>query len=181
MFTKFLTLLIVSAFGAGCGLHAQSYIMTKQRVGIEKGSGNAGYLAGTPQYMEPQRKTRKVYVLEITKAIPESEVKKIKQQTDDTKVDTAIHVTQPPAPAPMERAHNKIVIPRIEDESSTAPSGPTQVTTYTVLKDDTLQKIAKKIYGSYGEWLKIYNANKDKITNPNFLRPGTVLTIPAAK
>ena len=60
-------------------------------------------------------------------------------------------------------------------------TGPTEATTYTVLKDDTLQKIAKKYYGSYGAWMKIYKANKEKIKNPNLLKAGTVLTIPAVK
>ena len=49
---------------------------------------------------------------------------------------------------------------------------------YTVMKDDTLQKISKKVYGSHGKWTKIYDANKDKIKNPNFVKPGTVITIP---
>ena len=46
------------------------------------------------------------------------------------------------------------------------------------MKDDTLQKISKKVYGSHGKWTKIYDANKDKIKNPNFVKPGTVITIP---
>ena len=56
-----------------------------------------------------------------------------------------------------------------------------QASTYTVQKDDTLQKISKKLFGSYGKWYKIYEANKNKIKNPNLLKPGMVLTIPAIK
>ena len=63
-----------------------------------------------------------------------------------------------------------------------APNGGNmQAQTYTVQKDDTLQKISKKLFGTYGKWYKIYEANKDKIKNPNILKPGTVLTIPAIK
>ena len=62
-----------------------------------------------------------------------------------------------------------------------AVAGSQDAVTYTVLKDDTLQKIAKKFYGSYGKWIKIYDANKNKMKNPNFVKPGTVITIPAAE
>ena len=154
---------------------------------IEKGSGNAGYIKGDPKYLDPQKKTRKVYILEVTKALPEGEVKKIEQEvttTTSTKVENIVPASQP---APVEINHgnvNRIVIPPIEDAPAVAKAtgtGPTEATTYIVQKDDTLQKIAKKVYGSYGAWLKIYNANKEKIKNPNLLKPGTVITIPAAK
>ena len=49
---------------------------------------------------------------------------------------------------------------------------------YTVAKDDTLQKISKKFYGSYSQWTRIYDANKTVIKNPNFVKPGVVLKIP---
>jgi len=189
MLTRFLSVTLLLVFASGCGLHAQTYVMTKSRVGIEKGSGNAGYITGIPQFVEPQRKTRKIYVFEITKALPESEVKKIEQEIATVPaVNTAVNIpaSSTAAPAPAAASSNKIVIPKIEDETPAAPvadvpSGPTEAVTYTVQKDDTLQKIAKKYYGSYGAWMKIYKANKDKIKNPNLLRSGTVITIPAAK
>lgn len=51
-------------------------------------------------------------------------------------------------------------------------------TTYTVQKNDSLSKIAKKTLGSTQAWPIIYNANKDKIRKPNIITAGTVLTIP---
>ena len=39
-------------------------------------------------------------------------------------------------------------------------------------------KIAKSKYGSGSQYTKIYNANKDKIKNPNLIYPGQVLIIP---
>lgn len=51
-------------------------------------------------------------------------------------------------------------------------------TTYTVQKNDSLSKIAKKTFGSTQAWPIIYNANKDKIRKPNIITAGTVLTIP---
>lgn len=51
-------------------------------------------------------------------------------------------------------------------------------TTYTVVKGDCLWNIAKKYYGNGSQYTKIYNANKDKIKNPNLIYPGQVLVIP---
>lgn len=50
--------------------------------------------------------------------------------------------------------------------------------TYMVVKGDCLWNIAKMFYGSGAQYTKIYNANKDKIKNPNLIYPGQVLTIP---
>lgn len=51
-------------------------------------------------------------------------------------------------------------------------------TTYTVKSGDCLWKIAKQFYGNGAQYTKIYNANTDKIKNPNLIYPGQVLTIP---
>jgi nucleoid-associated protein YgaU len=50
---------------------------------------------------------------------------------------------------------------------------------YTVAKNDTLQKISKKFYGTTKRWMKIYDANKDVLRAPDKLYPGQVLNIPA--
>lgn len=50
---------------------------------------------------------------------------------------------------------------------------------YTVVSGDSLSKIAKKFYGNANAWNKIFQANKDKISNPDLIRPGQVLRIPA--
>lgn len=49
---------------------------------------------------------------------------------------------------------------------------------YTVVKGDCLWNIAKKFYGSGSQYSKIYNANRDKIKNPNLIYPGQVFIIP---
>jgi nucleoid-associated protein YgaU len=51
---------------------------------------------------------------------------------------------------------------------------------YTVIKGDYLWKIAKKKehYGNGFAWPKIYNANKDKIKDPDLIYPKQVFTIP---
>lgn len=60
---------------------------------------------------------------------------------------------------------------------SNAPSS-TLPTTYKVQSGDTLWKIATKFYNNGSLYNGIYNANKDKIKNPNSINVGQVLTIP---
>jgi nucleoid-associated protein YgaU len=62
---------------------------------------------------------------------------------------------------------------------SPAPAKPA-ARTYTVVKGDTLSKIAKSMYGSANKWRKIYEANTDIIKDPDVIRPGQVLKIPEA-
>ena len=65
-----------------------------------------------------------------------------------------------------------------ETTNSPAPDeGSNQ--TYTVVKGDCLWNIAKKFYGNGAKYTVIYDANKDKIKNPNLIYPGQVFTIPA--
>lgn len=61
-----------------------------------------------------------------------------------------------------------------ERDASTAPAAKT----YTVKKGDSLWAIAARYYGKGSEYTKIVNANTDKISNPNRIYPGQVLTLP---
>ncbi len=47
-----------------------------------------------------------------------------------------------------------------------------------VKKGEWLYDIARNEYGSMHEWRKIYEANKDKIDNPDFIYPNQELIIP---
>lgn len=49
---------------------------------------------------------------------------------------------------------------------------------YTVKSGDNLSRIAKKELGSYNRWNEIYEANKDKMKDPDTLAVGTELVIP---
>ena len=61
--------------------------------------------------------------------------------------------------------------------SSTAP-GAQRDRTYTVVKGDSLSKIAKHEYGNANAWRRIFDANRDQITDPDLIHPGQVLRIP---
>jgi nucleoid-associated protein YgaU len=43
---------------------------------------------------------------------------------------------------------------------------------------DTLSKIAKEHLGNANAYMKIFEANKDQLTNPDVIKPGQVLRIP---
>jgi nucleoid-associated protein YgaU len=53
--------------------------------------------------------------------------------------------------------------------------------TYTVKSGDTLSKIAKEHLGDANAYMAIFEANKDQLTDPNVIKPGQVLKIPAAR
>jgi LysM repeat protein len=50
--------------------------------------------------------------------------------------------------------------------------------TYTVKAGDTLSKIAKETLGDANGYMKIFNANKDQLTDPDKIKPGQVLKLP---
>jgi nucleoid-associated protein YgaU len=49
---------------------------------------------------------------------------------------------------------------------------------YTVVLGDTLSAIAQQWYGDATQWPRIFEANRDQITNPNLIFPGQVLRVP---
>ena len=56
--------------------------------------------------------------------------------------------------------------------------GGTAPRSYTVQKGDTLSKISKQYYGDAGKYMKIFEANKDKLKDPDKIQVGQVLVIP---
>jgi nucleoid-associated protein YgaU len=53
--------------------------------------------------------------------------------------------------------------------------------TYVVKPGDTLSGIAKAVYGDWKNWQNIYEANKDKIKNPDVIQVGWELKLPKIK
>ena len=50
--------------------------------------------------------------------------------------------------------------------------------TYTVKAGDTLSHIAKEHLGSAGAYMKIFELNKDQLSDPDKIKPGQVLRLP---
>jgi nucleoid-associated protein YgaU len=51
--------------------------------------------------------------------------------------------------------------------------------TYTVQKGDTLSHISQQFYGKASAWNRIFEANRDQLDNPDLIKPGQVLKVPA--
>lgn len=79
-------------------------------------------------------------------------------------------------------AQNYTVTKASSTRPSAKPSTPSKIPTgsgnYTVVKGDSLWKIAQKAYGSGRQWVKIYEANRAIIKNPNRIYVGQKLIIP---
>ena len=51
--------------------------------------------------------------------------------------------------------------------------------TYTVQHGDTLSKISERYFGNSHSYMKIFEANRDKLSDPDKIQVGQELTIPA--
>jgi LysM repeat protein len=59
-----------------------------------------------------------------------------------------------------------------------ATSGGQQTRTYTVKSGDSLSKIAKQFYGNAANYMKIFEANRNVLQDPDRVQPGQQLVIP---
>jgi hypothetical protein len=63
--------------------------------------------------------------------------------------------------------------------AAAAGAGKSSATrTYIVQPGDSLSKISKNFYGNANMYMIIFDANKDKLTDPNKINAGTELVIP---
>lgn len=63
-------------------------------------------------------------------------------------------------------------------EEAPVPASDAPQRTHTVKGGDTLWKIAQAYYGNGGQFPKIFDANRDKLSNPDKINVGQVLTVP---
>jgi nucleoid-associated protein YgaU len=95
--------------------------------------------------------------------------------------------------APSLDAANKVwdeikrINPRLDDitadfpvDASRQQRSAQRLSTYTVKAGDTLSKISKEVYGSPNQYMKIFEANKDQLSDPDKIQVGQELKIPAA-
>jgi nucleoid-associated protein YgaU len=61
-----------------------------------------------------------------------------------------------------------------------SPSGEPK-RTYTVKPGDSLSKIAKEFYGNANDYMRIFEANKDALNDPNKIQIGQELVIPGGR
>ena len=92
--------------------------------------------------------------------------------------------------APSQEAANAVwdeikrINPKLDDLIADFPIDPklqsASMRTYVVQAGDTLSKISKQFYGNTNDYMKIFNANRDKLSDPDKIRPGQELKIPGA-
>jgi nucleoid-associated protein YgaU len=72
------------------------------------------------------------------------------------------------------------VVPQAQPVGTSGASGASggSSRTYTVKAGDTLSKIAKEHYGNASNYTRIFDANKDQLSDPDKIQPGQVLKIP---
>jgi len=156
----FLTLTSVLVL-SGCV--ARTYPLTRDRVDQDLASGNRGFLMGRdssePSVQRKETRTIRVFEIELGKTYKTNKTSAQPQNSEG--ISTAKE-------------------PIMEDVSMESPFEATSTTSqkYTVGKNDTLQKISQKFYGTSKNWMKIYNANTDVLKGPNKVYPGQVLNIP---
>lgn len=65
-----------------------------------------------------------------------------------------------------------------QSATAAAGGGTSAGRTYKVAPGDTLSKIAKEYYGNANDYNKIFEANRDKLSDPNKIQVGQELVIP---
>jgi nucleoid-associated protein YgaU len=86
-------------------------------------------------------------------------MQKIDQVVKADNIVNAIEVAKAPEPAP-------------------APEPVVEERVYEVVSGDTLGAIAQKYYGKASEYMKIFEANRDILDNPDLIKVGQKLKIP---
>jgi uncharacterized protein YidB (DUF937 family) len=82
------------------------------------------------------------------------------------------------ADAAAEAAQSASASPSAAPQAAPTAEPQAQARTYTVVSGDTLSKIAKHYYGNANDWPKIFDANRDILSNPDRINIGQVLKIP---
>lgn len=67
---------------------------------------------------------------------------------------------------------------KVTGGGSAAPAAAQAGRTYTVKAGDTLSKIAREHLGNGNDYMKIFEANRDQLSDPDLIKPGQVLKLP---
>lgn len=178
---------------SGCLKRVDITSIEKERVDQDVSSGNKGFIAGTPppeDQVKERSQTRHVYqvVLELP-PYPEWKNFNFKPTIDKKLWGNRGYIYGGPQiisePEPEPQQEEEVVLPdeEIVEESETEIMKEPEIkqpafTIYVVKEGDTLQKISSKVYGTTKKWQKIYDFNKDSLTDPNKIYPGQKIKIP---
>jgi nucleoid-associated protein YgaU len=73
---------------------------------------------------------------------------------------------------------NVAAVAKVNDMLTVADGGGAESSYREVKSGDTLSKIAKEAYGDANAYMKIFEANKPMLSNPDKIYPGQKLRIP---
>jgi nucleoid-associated protein YgaU len=156
------------------GCIVRTYPLTKDRIDQDLETGNRGYLKGEAPQPGERKTTRTTRVVEIEIGSPIKFERLPQQGPKDTSREeimpassTDEDLTQGNRGYIFESQGREIVEPQVEIYEK-----------YTVQKNDTLQKVSQKYYGTTKNWKKIYDANKDTLKSPGKIYPGQVINVP---
>jgi nucleoid-associated protein YgaU len=68
--------------------------------------------------------------------------------------------------------------PQAAKPAASAAAPAPAAKSYTVKSGDTLSQIAKEHLGNAGAYMKIFELNKDQLSDPDKIKPGQVLRLP---
>ena len=92
--------------------------------------------------------------------------------------DFSADISVVPAPKKEQAKSAEPLSPGVSPASGKAPAEKPEQT-YTVVKGDTLSAISKRFYGNANQYMRIFNANRDQLSDPDKIQVGQVLKIPA--
>ncbi len=112
----------------------------------------------------------------------------LKADALDVKYDGASQTVTVSGVAPDQATKEKIVlccgnvasVAKVNDMLTVAADAEPESKYHTVKSGDTLSKIAKEAYGDANAYMKIFEANKPMLSDPNKIYPGQMLRIPPA-
>lgn len=154
------------------GCIVRTYPLVKERVDQDLSAGNRGYLKGGSSFAETKERklTRTTQAVEIELRSP-FKFEKTKSQKIISPQGTETYLSS--------EINKEYISENIVSElTGPAVKNELALQKYTVEKNDTLQKISKKFYGTTKKWTKIYEANKDILKGPNKIYPGQTINIP---
>ena len=69
-------------------------------------------------------------------------------------------------------------VEHVQDQLGVIEAAVAEPQFYTVVRGDTLSKVAKEFYGNANEYMQIFEANKPMLSHPDKIYPGQMLRIP---
>ena len=155
--------ILISAALIGC-VRVRTYTVDKPRCDQDLPNGNIGYpkdsSSTNKEINQEGRPTRKNYVVEVEMGSTSNDRKKHPERVE----------------AVQEPANQSMAEQPVQEQAAVSKTVP--VSTYTVVNNDTLEKISQKVYGTTKKWKQIYEANSDKLKSPDRIYSGQVLKIP---